>query len=183
MTDEERAAAPEPDVEPEVEVEPEVVTVAPDDVDLDAAGDIVEADLAALESVAAERDEYLAQLQRVAADFDNYRKRVMRDKADEVARAAESLVGKLLDVLDTFDLAAAHGEGFEQGHAQLLEVLAKEGLERIDPSGKPFDPAEHDAVAHEPADDAADPTVADVLRAGWRWKGRVLRPAMVKVRG
>jgi molecular chaperone GrpE len=177
VTDEERAAAPAP------EPETEAASPAPADVDLDAAGDVVEADLAALESVAAERDEYLAQLQRVAADFDNYRKRVMRDKADEVARAAESLVVKLLDVLDTFDLAAAHGEGFEQGHSQLLEVLAKEGLERIDPAGKPFDPAEHDAVAHEPAEDATDPTVSDVLRAGWRWKGRVVRPAMVKVRG
>jgi molecular chaperone GrpE len=155
----------------------------PVDVDLDAAGAAVEADIDDLSSIEAERDQYLADLQRLAADFDNYRKRVMRDKAEEVARAAEALVVKLFDVLDTFDLAAAHGEGFEQGHAKLLEVLEKEGLERIDPVGKPFDPAEHDAVAHEPAESDESPTVADVMRAGWRWKGRVLRPAMVKVRG
>jgi len=176
VTEEEQAAEqqPEPDAD---------LTADTGDVDLDAAGAAVEADIADLSSVEAERDQYLNDLQRLAADFDNYRKRVMRDKADEVARAAESLVVKLFDVLDTFDLAAAHGEGFEQGHAKLLEVLEKEGLERIDPVGKPFDPAEHDAVAHEPAEDDEPPSVSDVMRAGWRWKGRVLRPAMVKVRG
>src|SRR5207249_9086814 len=114
---------------------------------------------------------------------DNYRKRVMRQQAEEVARAAESLVEKLIDALDTFDLAAAHGEGFEQGHAKLMEVLGKEGLQRIDPAGSTFDPAEHDAVAHEPADGDEPPTVSDVMRAGWKWQGRVVRPAMVKVRG
>ena len=64
-----------------------------------------------------------------------------------------------------------------------MAVLGKEGLERIDPSGALFDPAEHDAVAHEPSDGDEPPTVSDVMRAGWKWKGRVVRPAMVKVRG
>jgi molecular chaperone GrpE len=180
VNEEEQVAEQQPAPEADPTAEP---GEEPADVDLDAAGDAVEADIADMGSVEAERDQYLADLQRLAADFDNYRKRVMRDKADEVARAAESLVVKLFDVLDTFDLAAAHGGGFEQGHAKLLEVLEKEGLERIDPTGKPFDPAEHDAVAHEPADGDESPTVSDVMRAGWRWKGRVLRPAMVKVRG
>src|SRR2546421_5527268 len=145
MMEEERPAArPEPAI-PESEAD---VTAPPADVDLDAAGDVVEAEIDELASVTAERDQYLADLQRLAADFDNYRKRVMRQQADEVERAAESLVVKLLDVLDTFDLAAAHGEGFDQGHAKLVEVLAKEGLERIDPAGAAFDPVEHDAVAH-----------------------------------
>ncbi len=58
-----------------------------------------------------------------------------------------------------------------------------EGLERIDPAGAPFDPNESDAVAHEDADGEAGPVVSEVLRAGYRWKGRVVRPAMVKVRG
>ncbi|MDQ6839835.1 MAG: nucleotide exchange factor GrpE, partial [Actinomycetota bacterium] len=60
-------------------------------------------------------------------------------------------------------------------------VLAREGLERIDPDREPFDPTVHDAVAHEPGDGGQE--VAEVLRAGYRWRGRVLRPAMVKVRG
>jgi len=131
--------------------------------------------------LAAERDDYLEQLRRVTADFDNYRKRMLKQQGEHVERAAEALVCKLLDALDTFDLALAHGEGFDQVHTRLLSVLQKEGLQRIDPTGKPFDPNEADAVAHEDADDG--PVVSEVLRLGYRWKGRVLRPAMVKVRG
>ncbi|MEN3314655.1 MAG: molecular chaperone GrpE [Acidimicrobiaceae bacterium] len=132
-------------------------------------------------SLVAERDDYLEQLRRVTADFDNYRKRMLKQQSEQVERAAESLVEKLLDPLDTFDLALAHGEGFDQVHLKFLTVLQKEGLQRIDPLGKPFDPNEADAVAHEDADDG--PVVSEVLRLGYRWKGRVLRPAMVKVRG
>jgi molecular chaperone GrpE len=134
-----------------------------------------------LAKLAAERDDYLLQLQRVTADFDNYRKRILKQQSEHLERAAEALVEKLLEVLDTFDLALAHGEGFEQVHATLMAVLGKEGLERIHPEGQPFDPNEADAVAHEDAEDG--PLVAQVLRPGYRWKGRVLRPAMVKVRG
>ena len=90
---------------------------------------------------------------------------------------------KLLDVLDVFDAAMAHGQGFDQAYAKLLTVLAKEGLERIDPAGAGFDPNESDAVAHEDGDGKGGPVVSEVLRAGYRWKGRVVRPAMVKVRG
>jgi molecular chaperone GrpE len=134
-----------------------------------------------LAKLAAERDDYLEQLRRVTADFDNYRKRIIKQQTEHLERAAEGLVEKLLAVLDTFDLALAHGEGFEQVYATLVGVLEKEGLERIDPLDQPFDPNEADAVAHEEAEEG--PVVADVLRPGYRWKGRVLRPAMVKVRG
>ena len=134
-----------------------------------------------LTKLAAERDDYLDQLRRVTADFDNYRKRIVKQQTEHLERAAEGLVEKLLAVLDVFDAALAHGEGFDQVHASLVGLLEKEGLERIDPVGKPFDPNEADAVAHEEADEG--PIVSEVLRAGYRWKGRVLRPAMVKVRG
>jgi molecular chaperone GrpE len=134
-----------------------------------------------LAKLAAERDDYLDQLRRLTADFDNYRKRIVKQQTEHLERAAEDLVEKLLSVLDVFDAALAHGEGFEQVHAALVGLLEKEGLERIDPAGKPFDPNEADAVAHEDADEG--PIVSDVLRPGYRWKGRVLRPAMVKVRG
>ena len=95
---------------------------------------------------------------------------------------------KLLPVLDALDLARAHGStegdvsGLEQVGNALLAVLQKEGLERIDPLGEPFDPTEAEAVLHE-AGDGGEPRVAEVMRAGYRWKGRVLRPAMVKVTG
>jgi len=146
--------------------------------------EVEEAEKAVLDdlgSLAAERDDYLEQLRRVTADFDNYRKRMLKQQSEHVERAAEDLVEKLLEALDTFDLAFAHGEGFDQAHARLLGVLEKEGLQRIDPVGQAFDPNEADAVAHEDADEG--PLVSEVLRPGYRWKGRVLRPAMVKVRG
>jgi len=128
-----------------------------------------------------ERDEYLNQYRRVQAEFENYRKRMIRQQTEHVERAAEQLIEKLLPVLDTFESAVAHGTGYEQVQASLLATLEKEGLERIHPEGKPFDPAESDAVAHEDGD--GGPVVAQVLRPGYRWKGRVVRPAMVRVKG
>lgn len=132
-----------------------------------------------------ERDEYKALAQRIQADFENYKKRVAKQQTEHLERAAEQLVAKLLPVLDTADLATAHDEGNSSLHqvvSALTDSLAKEGLERIDPLGQAFDPTEHDAVMHEPGD-GGDPEVIEVLRAGYRWKGRVLRAAMVKVKG
>jgi molecular chaperone GrpE len=134
-----------------------------------------------IRQLARERDEYRELAQRIQADFENYKKRILKQQTEHLERAAETLVDKLLPVLDTFDLARAHGEGLDRVHAALVEVLSKEGLERIDPVGEAFDPNEHDAVAHEEGE--GDATVSEVMRAGYRWKGRVLRPAMVKVKG
>jgi len=136
-----------------------------------------------------QRDEYLDALQRLQADFENYRKRVARSSMDAADRAAGEVVVKMLPVLDAFDLAAQallecpvrRGRGLGSGEGLLLDALSKEGLERIDAVGVEFDPQVHDAVAHVEGDDG--PLVDQVLRAGYRWKGSVLRPAMVKVRG
>jgi molecular chaperone GrpE len=138
--------------------------------------------------LARQRDEYLESLLRLQAEFDNYRKRVDRQQREIVENAAAALVKKLLPVLDTADLALAHGGGADvkQVAGALFEILSKEGLQRIDPEGEHFDPEHHEAVAHEPADGADgldQPEVSEVLRAGYIWKGRALRPAMVKVRG
>jgi molecular chaperone GrpE len=139
----------------------------------------------------AERDEYLLALQRSQADFENYRKRVTRLQDEQSARASGDLVAKLLPVLDTLDLAQAHqGEGADSEDAKvlnasrsmLLDVLAKAGLERVDAAEVPFDPAVHDAVARAEGDDT-EVVIDEVLRSGYRWKGQVLRPAMVRVRG
>lgn len=138
-----------------------------------------------LETTVAARDEYLDALRRNQADFENYRKRAARQVADDAARAVESLVDKLLPVLDACEAAAQHGSD-EVGpvHAALLGALEKEGLERIDPVGEDFDPNRHEAVMHEPAAEGDTTTVvAAVMRSGYGWKGRVIRPAMVKVRG
>ena len=128
-----------------------------------------------------ERNDYLDQLLRTRADFENYRKRILKQQSEHQERAAEALVEKLLEALDTFEMAVAHGQGFEQARDLLVTILTKEGLERIDPAGEEFDPNEAEAVAHEDGDDG--PVVSEVLRAGYRWKGRVLRPALVKVKG
>ena len=142
--------------------------------------DALEVDLALLLK---EREEYLALSRQLQADFENYKKRMLKQQTEQVERAAGLLVEKLLPVLDGFDLALAHGEtGVEAVYRSLVTVLESEGLERLDPVGKPFDPNEHEAVVHEDGEGEA-PEVSEVLRAGYRWKGRLLRPAMVKVRG
>ncbi len=139
-----------------------------------------------------QRDEYIDALQRLQADFENYRRRVLRSSEDAGARAAGEIVAKLLPVLDSFDYAQAHFEGstseeamaLSQARSLMLDTLEKEGLERIDEVGVPFDPQVQDAVAHAPNEEGEEgQVVVDVLRAGYRWKGATLRPAMVKVRG
>ncbi|HXQ59356.1 MAG TPA: nucleotide exchange factor GrpE [Acidimicrobiales bacterium] len=147
-----------------------------------------------LEAVRRERDEYLDMVRRVQADFENYKKRTQRQQTDAVERAGENLVSKLLPALDALDLARTHLSDEEKTSADvqamlqavslITDVLAKEGLERIDDAGADFDPTVHDAVEHAPAEGGAgSDVVADVLRAGYRWKGRLVRPAMVRVRG
>jgi molecular chaperone GrpE len=132
-----------------------------------------------------ERDEYRDALIRLQADFENYKKRMLKQQTEHLERAAGQLVEKLLPVLDAVDLAMAHGAGedLKQVSSSLFGALEREGLERIDAAGAPFDPTRHDAVAHEPADGDSTQEVVEVMRAGYLWKGRVLRPAMVKVRG
>lgn len=148
----------------------------------------VESDLSQLEG---ERAELLDTLRRVQADFENYRKRVLREQTALVERATERLVEDLLPVLDSFDgalgsLPAAdspEGEKVRNGvvgiRTQLVTVLEKAGLERIEATGAEFDPNEHEAVLQDDGD--GEPRVGEIMRTGYRLKGRVLRPAMVRV--
>lgn len=147
--------------------------------ELDAAAKAVEGDIAAL---AAERQQFRDAYQRAQADFENYRKQAQKRQDDAVDRELGGLVERLLPVLDACDAAAAQGASaaVEPIVATLYAALEKEGLQRIDPKGEPFDPAVAEAVVHEPGEGGAH-VVAEVLRAGYRWRGRVLRPAMVKV--
>ncbi|HEY4402419.1 MAG TPA: nucleotide exchange factor GrpE [Acidimicrobiia bacterium] len=157
----------------------------------EAAASQLEADLAQLTQVESERDEYLETLRRVQAEFENYRKRVIKEQTALVDRATSGLVEQLLPVLDSFELALKNldsagsddiesvRKGVELVYAELLGVLEKAGLSRIEAEGKPFDPNVHEAVMQEDGD--GEPVVTDVLRTGYTLKGRVLRPAMVKV--
>ena len=141
----------------------------------------VESDFEALQR---ERDDYLDTLRRLQADFDNYRKRTLKQQTDMLERAAQRLVEKLLPVLDAGDLAVSHGgDAVAPVVGLLVETLQKEGLEAIAPGeGVLFDPTVHEAVAHEPGG-FGQPEVLTLLRSGYRWKGNLLRPAMVTVRG
>ena len=132
---------------------------------------------------ATERDEYRDALMRVKADFENYKKRVAKDQTAMVERAAEKLVSDLLPVLDACEAALGHGaEDVEPIFKSLLDILEKGGLVPMLPEGQLFDPNLHEAVIHEPSDDD-EIIVLESLRRGYLWNGRVVRPAMVKVRG
>jgi molecular chaperone GrpE len=136
-----------------------------------------------LERVTVERDEYLDALQRLKAEFDNHRRRVDEQRGEVAAQAAAGLVDRILPVLDACEAALAHDAEAVQPIADALtEALAKEGLEVIAPQGEVFDPNLHEAVMHEAGDDP-EQVVTEVLRTGYSWNGRVLRAAMVKVRG
>lgn len=147
---------------------------------------------ALLEKAKREAAERLEDLQRVKAEFENYRKRVLKEQTSVVDRASASVVERLLPILDNFELALMASErtkdyeamvkGVEMVFGELIDILHKEGLRRIDALGKPFDPAKHEAVL-EIGDGPAEgeQVVGEVLRPGYELKGRVVRPAMVKV--
>ena len=142
--------------------------------------DFTDVDVAA---VVAERDEMKDIALRLQADFENYKKRVASTQADEIDRATGRFVEALLPVLDACEAAVAHGsDDVLTIWSALIGGLQKQGLEALDLVDKPFDPSLADAVMHEDGD-GSDPVVVDVLRTGYMWKGKVLRPAMVKVKG
>lgn len=148
-------------------------------------------ELDAVAEVQRERDEYLDHLRRERAEFENFRKRATRERMDALDRGAEQVVSNLLHVLDTFGFALAaakdHPEdqlakGVEMVYAELVSTLKQAGLEEVEGVGSHFDPLHHEAMMQVEAEEPVDePTVVEVLRPGYRFKGRVLRPASVKV--
>ncbi|MBV1894405.1 MAG: nucleotide exchange factor GrpE [Ilumatobacteraceae bacterium] len=141
--------------------------------------DLSNVDVAAL---LAERDEYKDLAQRVQADFDNYRKRSAANSMAESDRASGRLAEALLPVLDAAEAAfVRYPEEVGPLLNQMLAELKKHGLEIMNLESLPFDPEVAEAVAHEPGD-GGEPVVTEVLRSGFLWKGRVLRPAMVKTK-
>jgi molecular chaperone GrpE len=163
------------------------VTLSADVAEAAASADSVEAEEAAVEqdvqALLAERDSYKDIALRLQADFENYKKRVLAQRADEVDRATGRLAEALLPVLDAAEAAfLAHPAEVEPLYNVLLGELRKQGLEAMNLHEQPFDPTVADAVVHEPGDEV-EPIVSEVLRTGYLWKGKVLRPAMVKVRG
>ena len=145
--------------------------------DPDATAETVEADT---DAVFAEVEHLKQLVMRQQADFDNYRKRVTTQSAADIERATGRLAEALLPVLDAAEQAyVQHPDEVGPLLNQMLTELKKHGLESLDLSGRPFDPEFAEAVAHEPGT-GGDVTVAEVLRTGYQWKGKTLRPAMVR---
>jgi len=141
--------------------------------------------LADLERVTAERDEYLDLARRVQAEFENYKRRIEGQRIEQVQRAAEALVVEILPVLDACEAALGHGaDDVAPIQAALFGTLEKRGLARVDETDVSFDPLVHEAVLTEAGDGSDDAAVVtEIMRTGYSWNGRVVRPAMVKVRG
>ena len=147
---------------------------------------------ATLDTVAAQQDEIAAlkdQLLRARAEFDNYRKRTAREVERIRKTAAESLIHELLGVVDNLELALKHGDadknplavGVRLVHKQILDVLERNGLERIEAIGQRFDPNIHEAVAQSASDQVDMDHVIDEFQRGYRLGGQVLRPSKVLV--
>ena len=154
-----------------------------DDID-EGSGDRDGADALAADTDAllGELDQLKNLVMRQQADFENFRKRSANQTAVEVDRATGRLAEAFLPVLDAAESAyLQHPDEVGPLLNLLLSELKKHGLEALDLEEQPFDPEVADAVAHEPGD-GGDIVVAEVLRSGYRWKGKTLRPAMVRTK-
>lgn len=151
-----------------------------------------EAQIAALtaerDQLAAEKADLKDRLLRGLADFDNFRRRAERDRSEYVQFAAMEMVRDLIPFLDDFRRAMKvetadkeYAKGIELIYQRLLETLKKAGLEPIEAAGKPFDPNLHQAVDRVQSEDLPDQTVLEEYQSGYNFKGKLLRPAMVKV--
>ncbi|MGD1096399.1 MAG: nucleotide exchange factor GrpE [Bryobacteraceae bacterium] len=148
-----------------------------------------------LAAITAERDQLAAEkadlqdrYMRGQAEFQNFRKRVERERVELFEYASTEAVRSLLPVIDDFERALkvessdkVYADGIELIYQRLYEALKKLGLEPIISQGKPFDPQIHHAIEMVETNEAPDHTVLDEFQRGYNFKGRLLRPAMVKV--
>ena len=173
------ATEPSPEAEPLVPVEPSTLN---------------REQLEELKQRAAKADEHWERLLRTTADFDNFKKRAAREKQDAIKFANESLLQKLVPILDNLDMALAATQANQAGdvkalqngvnmiHQQLKNSLAEAGLEEIEAAGKPFDPNLHEALSHIGEDPDVEVTTCKVIaKAGYRIGDRVVRAAQVLV--
>ena len=147
------------------------------------------ASLDPVQQLKAERDSLYDRLARAQAEFDNYRKRAAREQQDFREYATADAVRSLLPVLDSLDLALKNSRGqkselhsgVELTRRQLAEALAKLGLTEVPATGERFDPQWHQAIEMVETTEAPDHQVIDELQRGYKFKDRLLRPAMVRV--
>lgn len=142
---------------------------------------------------ATQAEQHWERLVRLSADFDNYKKRAARERQDAIRYANESLLEKLVPVIDNFGMALAATEGAQGAsvdslktgvqmiYGQLKNIIEEAGLEEIDAAGKPFDPNLHEAVSQQESAEVPEGHVLQQLRKGYKLRERLLRPATVIV--
>ena len=135
-----------------------------------------------------ERDEMKELLLRRQAEFDNFRKRTEKERSEYVQYAGMELVREILPILDDFDRAMKveggnpeYVKGVQMIHSRMYENLKKQGLEPIETAGKTFDPHLHQAVERVETKDAPEDSILGEFQRGYNFKGKLLRPSMVKV--
>ena len=166
---------------------------------LDAIGDaveILEEELAEKRKKAEERskgkeEEYLTSLQYLKADFENYKRRTEKEKQEFGNCLRECFLLDLLPIKDALEVAIGHAKennnseglvkGVEMTVKQINDLLKREGLEEIAAEGELFDPFRHEVVAKDVVEGQPEDTVIDVLRKGYQFRGKVIRPAMVRI--
>lgn len=137
-------------------------------------------------------EEYLDRIKRLQADYDNYRKRTLREHLEHIKRANKDLIGKLLPVIDNFEIALDAGKkmkkeesdffkGVEMIYENLMELLKKENVKVINPKGEEFNPEVCEAAATEAVKDVDEGKILDVIRKGYMIDDFLIRPAVVKV--
>ncbi len=140
--------------------------------------------------LAADLEDLRQTLLRRQADFENYKKRMERERGEDHKRTTARLAESIIPIVDGFEQAlAAHREkeyenyrrGFELIYKQLIDNLAKLGVERVDPTGMTFDPHLHQAMDRMETSEHEDGTIVQMFQPGYVYHGRVLRPAMVRV--
>lgn len=142
-----------------------------------------------IEKLRVERDALLDRLARLQAEFDNARKRAAREQQEFREFAAADVIKNILPVLDSFERALKTPvsdssdlrSGLELIYRQFQDALQKLGVQPIESVGKPFDPRVHEAVEMVDTTEAEDHQVLDEFQRGYNYKGRLLRPAMVRV--
>jgi molecular chaperone GrpE len=140
------------------------------------------------EQLLAEKADLQDRLLRQRAEFDNYRRRADRERSEYLQYAAMDLVREILPVLDDFERALEHetadqdyAKGVELIYQRLAEILKKMGLEPVETGGRRFDPNLHQAVQRVETDAAEDQVILSEFQKGYNFRGKLLRPAMVKV--
>lgn len=158
-----------------------------------AAAEITPEQLAGLQASAAKAGEHWDRLLRVTADLENFKKRAARERLEAAQFANAALLQKLLPILDNFEMALAAAKnsqgasldslqaGIAMIQQQLKSALTESGLEELDATGKPFDPAVHEAISQQESDSAPEGQVLQQIRKGYKLRERLLRPSAVIV--